>query len=271
MPNRFARLACMAFFTAALVGCGHSSTAPSGAAATASAAAGGSASASGAVPATSAGAVGGSAPADDGGAATGSGEAGGSAAANGRVAARQSEPAISQSDTSDCLAAAKNVLGQDAEVLKCGFLNQHDVLESVAIVRKQLNHKTRDDFASRLVILRRVNSSWVTALDASQGTRNDVGYIATDFLDDDVAVWGYRVKLYRTLPDGDRKFTLEVAPMHDARDSWAVGTEISWDGSVRRYREFSVDGGTFQAENKSPPHIHVKKAATSSAAARTHS
>jgi hypothetical protein len=187
------------------------------------------------------------------------------------VAARQSEPATSPSDTADCVAAAKNVLGQDAEVLKCGYLNQRDVLESVSIVRKPLKHKVRDDLASRLVILRRVNSSWVTALDASQGTRNDAGYIATDFLDDDAVVWAYRVKLYRTLPDGQRKFTLEVTPVHDARDGWAVGTEISWDRRVSRYREFSVDGGTFQAENKNPPHIHVRKAgaAASASAARS--
>jgi hypothetical protein len=140
-------------------------------------------------------------------------------------------------------------------------------LESVAIVRKPLAHRPRDAFAARLVILRKGKSGWMTALDASQGTRNDVGYIATDFLDDDVAMWGYRVKLYGTLPDGQRKFTLEVTPMHDARDKWAVGTEISWDRRVGRYREYNVDQEGFQAENKNPPHVHRKAAPVTAAAA----
>lgn len=184
------------------------------------------------------------------------------AAASAPAVQTPAQPVSQQDAKNDCQSAARTTLGGGAEVLRCGFLNSADVLETVAILRRHpVHHKERDIFASRLVILRKGASGWSVALDAAQGTRNEAGYIATDFVDDNDVLWGYRVRLFNTLPDDTRKaFTLELAALRDESDRWAVGTEISWDKRVRRYREYSVDDGPgrFQPENKHPRRIPHK-------------
>jgi hypothetical protein len=171
----------------------------------------------------------------------------------------------------DCTSAAAQVLGPGAEVLKCGHLNSRDVLEAVAIQRKHKRHgKDRDIFAARLVILRQGKSGWTTALDVSRGLKNDAGYIATDYIDNDAPLWGYRVKLHDTLPDDRlRQFTVEVAVMHDEKDGFSSGTEISWDRQVGRYREYNVysGSGAFQPESRNPPSAHPGRKPVAAAAA----
>jgi hypothetical protein len=232
MQDRLSRLLYSALCALALAGCGHG--APGTASAAASAAA-----------------------------------AGGSGIAAGAVAS--AAPPTDQ-QKSGCQSAAAGVLGQGAEVLACGFLNGRDVLEAVAIRRQHRSDgKEHDVYASRLVILRQEKSGWARALDAAQGIRNTVGYLATDFLDDNASFWAYRVQLHNTLPDDTRRqLTVDLAVMHDERDAWAVGTEVSWDRRVGRFREYSLDPGTpgFQAENRNPrQYHHVEHKGSASAAA----
>lgn len=71
-----------------------------------------------------------------------------------------------------CLDAAKNALGVDAQVAKCGHLIGDSSLVVVAVVRLEQpgNRKQNADggtTVSRLVILQKGGSEWRTELDAS--------------------------------------------------------------------------------------------------------
>ena len=258
MPNPLLRLMCAALCVAALASCGKKSAAPPAPQAPAAAAAPAPVAEPApdteepaeSAPAAPPVAVGPTAPASPSAPAAGP-------AAPTRPAASAKRPAparqaVNTDVLGDCTHAAAAVLGQGAEVLRCGPLNKPDVLEAVAIQRKHQRHgPDQDIFASRVVILRKQQYGWILALDVERQLKNEAGFIAADYIGDGAPLWGYRVKLHETLPDDSRKhFTLEVAGMHDEKDAFATGTEISWDYGVGRYRAYNDDNGdgAFQPE-----------------------
>ena len=161
-----------------------------------------------------------------------------------------------QFQRNECLDAAKKVLGERAEVLKCGTLNDPNVLETVAALRKKTSHgDAADIFVSQLVILRHEASGWNKALSASKQLKNTVGSIGTSYVDDAFQFWGYSVKFYNSRSDGEKEFVISLAYMSSERDTEEVPIDISWDKSVGRYREFNLynEPVGFKAELKNPP------------------
>jgi hypothetical protein len=160
-------------------------------------------------------------------------------------------------EMNDCLTAAKNTLGANADILRCGDLNDPNVLEAVAALRKNApgNEKGRI-LVSRLVILRRERSSWLTALDVSREIKNTEGFIGIDYIDDYSPLWAYSVQFYESLPGGKKCFVISLAYITDERDTNEVPVDISWDPSVGRYREFSLNFQPtgFKPELRNPPH-----------------
>ncbi|HVZ59728.1 MAG TPA: hypothetical protein VG892_02980, partial [Terriglobales bacterium] len=77
-------------------------------------------------------------------------------------------------DSAQCLDAAKNALGSEAEVLKCGHLTAADALETIAVMRlKQLKETKEGIPVSRLVVLRRTKSQWITELAVDRNSRKN--------------------------------------------------------------------------------------------------
>ena len=111
----------------------------------------------------------------------------------------------SSSRAQSCLAAARKALGPQAEVLKCGDLTGNNVLETVAATRIKRFHTTEKGVPiSKLVVLRSDKPDWDVELTvADRVMRNQVGYVAMDYIDDlpssRRAYAGYLVNFSNTL------------------------------------------------------------------------
>lgn len=157
-----------------------------------------------------------------------------------------------------CLDAAQKVLGKNAEVLKCGTLNDPSVLESIAAVRmRKTDHDATGIFVSRLVILRETQSRWTTALNVSRHIENEVGYVGVsriENLDESSPFWAHYVEFYDHRPDGRKAFVLGIGYMASRNDTDELAVVIAWDKATGRYREFSVntDRVGFQPECQKP-------------------
>jgi hypothetical protein len=160
----------------------------------------------------------------------------------------------------ECITAAKKILGEHAEVLKCGVLNDANVLESVAILRAVNTSDRRSGVdISQLVVLRREASGWKVALSVSKQIKNQAGFIGIDYIDDSAPFYGYRVVLADQRDDGKKAFVLNFSYLLKGgkKDTEALPTQIAWDKSVGRYREFGInsDPEGFKPEIKNPPHL----------------
>lgn len=160
----------------------------------------------------------------------------------------------------ECIEAAIKALGEHAELLKCGALNDPKVLESVAVLPagKASEHRTGVDIL-QLVILRREMSGWKVALSVSKQIKNDAGFIGIDYIDDSAPFYGYHLVLTDQRDDGEKAFVLNVSYLlKDQKiDVEALPIQIAWDKSVGRYREFGMnsDPEGFKPELKDPPHL----------------
>lgn len=157
----------------------------------------------------------------------------------------------------ECVEAARGVLGECIEVLRCGNLNNTTVLETVAAIRKGPSHNgTNGVFVSQLVILRQEPSGWEKALTASRQISNSEGYIGIDYIDDSTSYWGYSVQFHDHRADGKAAFVLSLRYMSSERDTDEFPVDITWNEHAGRYQEFSMnyDPLGFKPELKNPSH-----------------
>lgn len=163
-------------------------------------------------------------------------------------------------DSQVCLSAAKARLGPRAVVVTCGQLGNPAATELLAAVKP--SRATATGYCvpvSQFVVLRAENSGWTAVLERGREIRNSEGYIALDYIDDIADFAGYCLEILKTRSDGKPTFTIVLSYFNDRGDIEGSQTEISWDGNVRRYREFDAEG--FRPEIKNPPHIQAKKRA----------
>jgi hypothetical protein len=154
----------------------------------------------------------------------------------------------------ECLKAARQVLGPNAKVLKCGELNQPGILESVAAIAKRPKSIAVEGiFARDLVILRREAGEWKTVLRASRLIQNDAGYVGIEYIDDCSPLWAERIEFSDKRPDGQKGLVVSIQWRWSENDDEEEPTDIAWDGAVGRYRE--ITGNEFQPEVKNPPHL----------------
>lgn len=156
----------------------------------------------------------------------------------------------------ECIAAAKKLLGPEAEVVKYGHLNSAEALEAVVVVRIAGARGDKSDGipVSRLAILRHEPSGWQSVLNASRYITNEAGYIGIEFIDDSYPFRGYRVAFYGERSDGKQAFVLCLGHIGDPG---SVPIEISWNPQVGRYQEFAFneEPSGFKSEIKNPPHL----------------
>lgn len=161
-----------------------------------------------------------------------------------------------------CLEAARKELGPTAEVAKCGHLTRTAALETVAVIRLRRFPRTADGgmAVSKLVVLRKNKRQWEVELTVGNlVTRNRVGYVGMDYIDDSMRsareYAGYRV-WFSDIIDEERKtpgFAILLSNLRWDRDREAEGTswEIAWNPSVGRFQ--------YYAENEDPPGFRPEK------------
>jgi hypothetical protein len=163
-----------------------------------------------------------------------------------------------------CVDAAHKVLGEHAQILKCGPLNDPRIQETVAVIRTGGTLDRDYGLAiSQLVILRHEAPGWRVALRVGKEITNDAGYIGIDFIDDSSPFYGYGVQFLDRRDDGKRAFVLSLSYLMKGGkvDTEALRTEIAWDDKVGRYREFGLNSEPegFKPELKNPPHIRPRR------------
>jgi hypothetical protein len=169
------------------------------------------------------------------------------------------QPHLAQSDENKCQNAARQFLGERAVVLKCGFINDPAVLESIAAIRKARKARKageKDELIAKLVILRELPEGWVKAFSASKHWENGAGYVGADFVpDDSYPYWGQGVEFDEKRSDGTPGFSMYLRYMATEDDVEEAPVEISWDRSVGRYREWAYGGVPegFKPELKASP------------------
>lgn len=163
------------------------------------------------------------------------------------------QPSNSIDLTKKCHDAAVVSLGKRAQVLKCGFINDPNVLEVVAAIPKTPpKGDAHEVFVSRLVILRALSRGWSTALNVSRFIENPAGYVGLKHVDNSTPQWAYSVEVLDHRPDGKKVFTLGLGWVVTKGDTDVLAIVVTWDGAVGRYREFSVNAepAGFQSELK---------------------
>ena len=158
----------------------------------------------------------------------------------------------------ECRDAARNLLGNGAEIVKYGSFNNPNVQEAVAVVHTEHSpHRGGELDVSRLIILRHERTGWRVALTAGKEVNNEAGFIGIDYIDDSMSFWGYRVLFLDQRDDGKKAFALSLGYLSKDGNTEGIPLEISWDESVGRYREFDTnsDPAGFKRELKKPPHI----------------
>jgi hypothetical protein len=173
-------------------------------------------------------------------------------------------PPITKADQEDCLQAARQFLGPEAVMLKCGHLSDAGHLEAVAAIRVR---GLKDDKAgipiSKLKILRRAKSQWNLELNIDKEITNSAGYIGIDYIDDSTSFVFYRGEISdRRAIWGDREpsqFILALDFMNRAGkvDEGGIGIGIGWNPAVGRFQEIEPNGEEFAPERKNPKHIRT--------------
>lgn len=176
--------------------------------------------------------------------------------------ARQGVP-IGEADQQACVQAARQVLGESAELLKCGHLSDADHLEAVAGTRVAGMKDDRNGVpVSKLIILRRSQSAWNTELRVDEEITNPAGYVGCDFIDDSHPFPYYRVDIAAQwgAPDPS-KFTLVLLSMTRGGrvDPEELGIGIGWNPAVERFQEIDPNGEQFVPEVKAPRHIRSSR------------
>jgi hypothetical protein len=162
----------------------------------------------------------------------------------------------------DCFDAVKKVLGTDGQVAKYGHLVGQKSVEVVAYTRiKKFKQNSEGVPISKLVVLQKNNSHWDVVLNVSKEIKNPFGYIGLDYIDDSQDYPGFRVSFSDHRSDGVRAFVILLFYIGTNGEIEGIPTEVSWNGMVARFQEFSVNEAPegFKPELKNPPHIKNKK------------
>ena len=166
---------------------------------------------------------------------------------------------VAKDHTPDCLAAAQNVLGPEAEVKRCSNLEK-EVVEAIAIVRlKQFAENKEGIPITKLVILRQTESRWEIALDVAKQIRNPNGYVGIDYIDDSEQYPGFRIAISER---GKQPFMLALSYMRRDGGSEGIPIYISWNSATGRFQELISNEGDpdrFKDELRNPPRISRDK------------
>ncbi len=160
----------------------------------------------------------------------------------------------------ECDFEAKRVLGENAEVLRCSALNDTNVQEVVAVLKRAKVPADRYGGLAvwKLVILRHERSGWQKALMASdKNVTNGVGSVGIENIDDSSPFWGFRVNLLDERDDGKKAFELAIGFLNKDGSTEGLSFGISFNKAVGRYQEFDMnkDPDGFQKEIKQPLHF----------------
>jgi hypothetical protein len=180
-----------------------------------------------------------------------------------KASSGQSEASGGQSDKQRCAAGAKSVLGESASVLRCGNLTGSGALQALAVVPLSGFPQAQGTIAaSRVVIIRRQGSEWVTELDAHKQITNPAGYIGLDFIDDSYLSRGYNLEISDRRSDDAPGLTLWLTYLDDKGQIEGVAVQVTWNPAVHRFQEFTTnqDPEGFRSEIKNPPHRKKRSA-----------
>ncbi len=173
---------------------------------------------------------------------------------------------VSKTDHESCLQAAREFLGPNAEMLKCGHLSDAAHVEAVVAIRvRDLKDNRNGIPISKLVILRQGNSRWNSEINVDKEITNSAGYVGFNFINDSHPFPYYRVNFSdRGARWGARdpsQFTLVLRPMtRDGKiDEGDVGIGIGWNSAVGRFQEIDPNGEEFAPEVKNPKHVRRSK------------
>lgn len=171
----------------------------------------------------------------------------------------QQKPSTKDSNIEKCLAEARDVLGPEAEVLKCGRLTDAAGLETVAAIRHQHFQSGEGIPVSKLVILRESALRWQVELNVDKWITNHSGYLGIEFIDDSAEHVGYRVNFSDHRSDDAPGFTVQLRYLHrNGASEWPI--EISWNPAVKRFQTYAYDEDPprFESEVKNPPHKNIR-------------
>jgi hypothetical protein len=146
-------------------------------------------------------------------------------------------------------ALVTRTLGDGAQVLRYGHLSAPDTIEAIGAVTETEIPESPDGIAvSRLALLRRQGTQWVTALSVDKFIRNDAGTIAASSGNVTSSVL-YRVAFFQhRFDDGRQRWVLQLTPINRAGERIGRPVHVSWNELVGRYQEISLQGYGFQPE-----------------------
>jgi hypothetical protein len=158
-----------------------------------------------------------------------------------------------------CSDAANARLGMAAVVLKCGRLNANGPLEALAVIKRTVASAPKYCMpVSQFAVLRLEGTAWKGVLEGANEIRNPEGYIALDYIDDSPEFYGYCLGTSKERSDGKPGFSILLNYFSASGEIEGSSTEVSWNGQVGRYQEFSEVEG-FRKEVKNPPHVNTRK------------
>ncbi len=138
-------------------------------------------------------------------------------------------------------------LGSGAQVIRFGHLSDPDSVEAIGAVPAPGMRESSDGIPiSRLAMLRQNGTEWTTVLLADNTIRNDSGLIANTFQGGTPL---YRVNLFRRrFEDGRERFVIQLIPIKKTGERVGSPVNVSWNPSVGRYQQISLEGYGFQPE-----------------------
>ena len=151
----------------------------------------------------------------------------------------------------ECVATARKILGERAELLRFGHLAKGASMDGVAVVTIPDYPNDEGGFiVSRLIALRHEGSNWNVVFDAGERILNPSGYVGPA-PDDDADYIGYRLMLVDQGPDGKSGITLWLWRLDSSDEDESQGLEVGLNRSTGRYQEFDYEvTQAFVAESK---------------------
>jgi hypothetical protein len=140
-------------------------------------------------------------------------------------------------------------LGAAAEVIRFGHLSDPDSLEVIgAVPAPGVNQSQEAMVVSRLAVFRENGSQWMIGLRADKAIRNDWGLVANPFGNLPASPL-YRVSFFqRRFDDGHERFVIQLTPINSAGENIGKPVHVSWNTSIGRYQQISLQGYGFQPE-----------------------
>jgi hypothetical protein len=161
-----------------------------------------------------------------------------------------------------CVTAAREKLGPDAAVLRCGHLSDSGALETLAVVKlASIAGQGNCVAVSRLAVLRHDGTEWKAELEADQQIKNPEGYIGLSYIDDSYKVRGYCLTVTDRRTGSREPFSIALGYITKNGRFEGVPVYIGWNSKVGRYQEFAGndDAAGFNSEVKHPRHVNTAK------------